>query len=337
MKKPHVLNRAMFNRGGTSAYGRGITSNLVSDEQRIKYNSGGRVGLVNGGNWWDEIDISDTRYGVRPIDRFSSIPSARGSNQNWESGNWNWPWAKPKYPEITVDKEDPRPGGGDPEIQAPASFGVEKTLSNLYEDPVALPTDTKSDELGAGDEWETFAEKLYDKKGAKGKAQLELAGNVLAAAFQPKKEAMAILGKGLGDFGKTASARKEKMEDIAATGKMYDKIYKTRAIEKGEQDRLTAKEARLAAKNAKTDIGQAFFDKMEKTGWNDKNLANNLREASGGKFDFKEVDEVTFKGMLQDPESSHESRIVYKGDIMVVDKNKPVDQWSVKAQIFAGI
>ena len=45
MKKPHVLNRAMFNQGGTSAYGRGITSNLVSDEQRQRFNYGGRVGL----------------------------------------------------------------------------------------------------------------------------------------------------------------------------------------------------------------------------------------------------------------------------------------------------
>ena len=50
MKKPHVLNRAMFNRGGTSAYGRGITSNLVSDEQRQRFNYGGRVGLYHGGN-----------------------------------------------------------------------------------------------------------------------------------------------------------------------------------------------------------------------------------------------------------------------------------------------
>ena len=76
---------------------------------------------------------------------------------------------------------------------------------------------------------------------------------------------------------------------------------------------------------------------MEKTGWNDKNLANNLREASRGKFDFKEVDEKTFKMIVEDPESSHESRIVYKGDIKVVDKNKPPEQWSVKAKIFAGI
>ena len=48
MKKPHVLNRSMFNRGGTSAYGRGITSNLVTEEQRQRYNYGGRVGFANG-------------------------------------------------------------------------------------------------------------------------------------------------------------------------------------------------------------------------------------------------------------------------------------------------
>ena len=46
-----VLNRPMFN-AHNSAYGRGITSNLVSEEQRVRYNTGGRVntpqrGLVN--------------------------------------------------------------------------------------------------------------------------------------------------------------------------------------------------------------------------------------------------------------------------------------------------
>tara|TARA_R110002020_G_scaffold186905_1_gene385008 strand:- start:239 stop:1411 length:1173 start_codon:yes stop_codon:yes gene_type:complete len=49
MKKPHVLNRSMFNRGGTSAYGRGITSNLVTEEQRQKFNYGGRVGYADRG------------------------------------------------------------------------------------------------------------------------------------------------------------------------------------------------------------------------------------------------------------------------------------------------
>ena len=49
MKKPNVLNRSMFNRGGTSAYGKGITSNLVSEEQRQRFNYGGRVGYQDRG------------------------------------------------------------------------------------------------------------------------------------------------------------------------------------------------------------------------------------------------------------------------------------------------
>jgi len=48
MKKPHVLNRSMFKTGGTSAYGKGITSNLVSDEQRQRFNYGGRVRAAHG-------------------------------------------------------------------------------------------------------------------------------------------------------------------------------------------------------------------------------------------------------------------------------------------------
>jgi len=53
MKKPHVLNRPMFNKGGTSAYGRGIASNLVTEEQRVRYNAGGRVGLWGGSTLWN--------------------------------------------------------------------------------------------------------------------------------------------------------------------------------------------------------------------------------------------------------------------------------------------
>ena len=48
MKKPHVLNRPMYNLKGNSAYGRGIASNLVTEKQRIRYNSGGRVGASLG-------------------------------------------------------------------------------------------------------------------------------------------------------------------------------------------------------------------------------------------------------------------------------------------------
>ena len=39
----------MFSTKGASSYGKGIASNLVTEEQRQKYNSGGRVGLYHGG------------------------------------------------------------------------------------------------------------------------------------------------------------------------------------------------------------------------------------------------------------------------------------------------
>ena len=48
MKHNKVLHRPMFN-AHNSAYGRGITSNLVSEEQRVRYNTGGRVGMFWGG------------------------------------------------------------------------------------------------------------------------------------------------------------------------------------------------------------------------------------------------------------------------------------------------
>ena len=45
MKKKNILNRAMFRQVKSPAYGTGISSNLVSDDQRQRYNYGGRVGF----------------------------------------------------------------------------------------------------------------------------------------------------------------------------------------------------------------------------------------------------------------------------------------------------
>ena len=46
--KKNILNRAMFRQVKSPAYGTGISANLVSDEERQRYNYGGRVGLVGG-------------------------------------------------------------------------------------------------------------------------------------------------------------------------------------------------------------------------------------------------------------------------------------------------
>ena len=50
MKRSRVLNRPMFNKHN-SAYGRGIASNLVTEEQRQRFNAGGRVRLQEGSGY----------------------------------------------------------------------------------------------------------------------------------------------------------------------------------------------------------------------------------------------------------------------------------------------
>jgi len=115
---------------------------------------------------------------------------------------------------------------------------------------------------------------------------------------------------------------------------------KVAAEEKGIQTRKTAQVARDAAENAanaKTDVGKTFWSAMANKPWKDKEIADTLRAASEGAIDFKEIDEKTFNQMVQDPAQFDTDQIIYKGDIMVVDKNQPVEKWSVKAQIFAKI
>ena len=284
MKKPHVFNRPMFNQGGTSAYGRGITSNLVSDEQRQRFNYGGRVGLA-----WGSGRGSNYGYGKVP-----EILSQEDLYETYRGGNYGSRNIMDQIVEQEVGSEGDVIGKSTGDIfyeekeksdarkteadalgvsvseldaierdqrseQTQHEMVKEELFENFKKNSDDLPNppppiDTQSDVI----DWTEFAEGLYDKKSAKGEAQLGLAGKVLAAAFQPKKEAMAILGQGLGDFGKTATQRKKKMEDIAATGKMYDKIYKTRAIEKGKQDRLTA-----AAKTATDTPSNLFWGHLD--------------------------------------------------------------------------
>ena len=62
MKRSRVLNRPMFNKHN-SAYGRGIASNLVTEEQRQRFNYGGRVGLAKGTGWfnWAGSDVENIK------------------------------------------------------------------------------------------------------------------------------------------------------------------------------------------------------------------------------------------------------------------------------------
>jgi hypothetical protein len=272
MKKPNVLNRSMFNRGGTSAYGRGITSNLVSDEQRQRFNYGGRVGLKNGlmapfynPTPWDELPnykpiTTSNTYEVED-DLLSEEGDiiAEGDKEYYDvfphlfKGRRDLAAEEEKSvlpPQLTPD------AGGE-------TFVAEKEkVTNLGGAGTGEMPD--SDTIN----WEEFAEGLYDKKGARGKALLGLAGNVLAASQQPKKEAAAILGKGMGDFGKTFAERKEKMEDIAATGKMYEKVNIAKAAEAGKW----AVKAAMVKAGLAGDAFRVFQDSIGKNLGPDKSL-----------------------------------------------------------------
>jgi hypothetical protein len=71
MKHNRVLNRPMFN-AQNSAYGRGITANLVTEEQRVKYNTGGRVRLAEG------TEDTGYQFGETPIGKAGKTFLHRG-------------------------------------------------------------------------------------------------------------------------------------------------------------------------------------------------------------------------------------------------------------------
>ena len=67
MKRSRVLNRPMFNKHN-SAYGRGIASNLVTEEQRQRFNYGGRVGFQDAGDVYAQTRVDIGKLGQRPTE-----------------------------------------------------------------------------------------------------------------------------------------------------------------------------------------------------------------------------------------------------------------------------
>jgi len=98
----------MFN-AQNSAYGRGITANLVTEEQRVKYNTGGRVQLAEGswyGQGWDKIKnifnkgtIKGQGFTMKPGYTGTTLPATISKTPKiseralWEAGKKHWPKA----------------------------------------------------------------------------------------------------------------------------------------------------------------------------------------------------------------------------------------------------
>ena len=257
MKKPHVLNRSMFNRGGTSAYGRGITSNLVTEEQRQRFNYGGRVGLLTGGNY-------GLQYGRIPPVAFEEIADVTEriyttprTDDNWwnmYAGDDTYQYVVPEGSEdageiVTRNVVEEIPEPTEEELQAKA---IAKDIKNEPENRV-VPTHRLTrlqKEMNAGASDDPPAEVMTDsdwmdllgpteeqKKRTKGEAQLGLAAGALDVFSQPSiAKGMKAASPHLLNLGKTATADQKARDKAILQGKVLSKVYKDRAGAKGEAD-----------------------------------------------------------------------------------------------------
>jgi hypothetical protein len=264
MKKPHVLNRAMFNQGGTSAYGRGITSNLVSDEQRQKFNYGGRVGLFTGGNWWDDIDYTSKRY--LPVEpEYTGITSGgRFDYQEGDKDKWIYPKRADTFDlalenraqleqkniplnlrksadefynlDKTEDEAiaaDWQTEGGDNQVFDQDELEIARKRIEGKRDLATMPDSDTMD-------WDSILGPTEEqKKRTKGKAQLGLAAGALDVFSQPTiAKGMRAASPHLLKLGETATADQAARDKAILQGKVLEKVYRGREEEKGKQRRM---------------------------------------------------------------------------------------------------
>ena len=309
MKKKSILNRAMFRQVKSPAYGTGISANLVSNEERQRYNYGGRVGLVRGtgdkdlwtwkegnkipksylGQWEGEYtgnlnypNVGEPIYNPDIYESEGDLPSLYDLNKYDYYGplGQDKPYVIGKTePARGVGKEiiargdpDSEKGdvwfrGEDQEVQEyptdeslmVAKAEIEGKKNKLFSDTIVeedlIPDNLGDRGKGFGDamppppgEDDTtmldipgIVDKYYDKKASLGAAQLGLAGQVLKAGFQPKKDAMGTVGDAMGQFGKDIQKDKQVFEKLAATGEIQRELYRTSRSEEGKQDRATQK------------------------------------------------------------------------------------------------
>ena len=210
----------MFNRGGTSAYGRGITSNLVTEEQRQRFNYGGRVRANVGFYSGNEFD---------PIER-----TAPGFS-------WNFPRASELFgyedrinrPDWMVKREKQQElmGLEDPEDYAGDYSDV------LEQDKVVEKVDGTNEVMTDSDWMDLLGPTEEQKKRTKGEAQLGLAAGALDVFSQPSiAKGMKAASPHLSKLGQTAMADQKARDKAILQGKVLSKVYTDRAGAKGKAD-----------------------------------------------------------------------------------------------------
>jgi len=326
--KKNILNRAMFRQVKSPAYGTGISANLVSDDQRQRYNYGGRVGLVHGNapyftpstrstaqqrekefqDWYGtyqksdapirdffinpaggagpagaggefqdasqwyylpdeehkkkyykeqfDMDISDVPesayeklYGEHSI--HGETPENVREGQSFlttsDTEGKDFHWTTFKEPEELTEKDEEQIAIQKESIRSGPDLGLHSKRilpgGDLYQGKLEGDVTTKTGPMDT-ETLDTFniediVKKYYDPEKTLGEAQLGLAGQVLKAGFQPKKQAMGTIGDAMGAFGKTAMADEKAMKKLAASGEISKEVYEASQRQKGIETRKT--------------------------------------------------------------------------------------------------
>ena len=288
MKKPHVLNRAMFNRGGTSAYGRGITSNLVTEEQRQRFNYGGRVRAKDGlySEWdygldrpWPSI-LTPSKWD--PTWRYEGSDTGQEDSAEEVVSKEVLEGSKlsPMDTFYRDEREKALMGQSDKYTTGADGIGLIEKKTVVEEED----NDGTKEVMTDSDWMDLLGPTEKQKRTTKGEAQLGLAAGALDVFSQPTiAKGMKAASPHLSKLAQTASADQKAREKAILQGKVLSKVYADRAAAKGEADIKTAQYKIDALKGGSP--AEKFFAEVSATKeLKPTDIRNALFRASDGKI-----------------------------------------------------
>ena len=288
MKKPHILNRSMFNRGGTSAYGRGITSNLVTEEQRQRFNYGGRVRAKDGlySEWdygldrpWPSI-LTPSKWD--PTWRYEGSDTGQEDSAEEVVSKEVLEGSKlsPMDTFYRDEREKALMGQSDKYTTGADGIGLIEKKTVVEEED----NDGTKEVMTDSDWMDLLGPTEEQKKRTKGEAQLGLAAGALDVFSQPTiAKGMKAASPHLSKLAQTASADQKAREKAILQGKVLSKVYADRAAAKGEADIKTAQYKIDALKGGSP--AEKFFAEVSATKeLKPTDIRNALFRASDGKI-----------------------------------------------------
>ena len=288
MKKPHILNRSMFNRGGTSAYGRGITSNLVTEEQRQRFNYGGRVRAKDGlySEWdygldrpWPSI-LTPSKWD--PTWRYEGSDTGQEDSAEEVVSKEVLEGSKlsPMDTFYRDEREKALMGQSDKYTTGADGIGLIEKKTVVEEED----NDGTKEVMTDSDWMDLLGPTEEQKRRTKGEAQLGLAAGALDVFSQPTiAKGMKAASPHLSKLAQTASADQKAREKAILQGKVLSKVYADRAAAKGEADIKTAQYKIDALKGGSP--AEKFFAEVSATKeLKPTDIRNALFRASDGKI-----------------------------------------------------